>query len=252
MRSFHLPPKQWREPFVLAGTESHHLCKVLRMEAGETIRCFDGQGREGLFSVVQPGKYKTPLTPIEEFQHPPRERTTILALAWAKGLRRSWLFEKAVELNCDGVWFWQAEHSQGKLPEKIKATWLAQCIAGAKQSGNPWLPDIELIQGGASGLASRVSEFDASYVLWEDQERGQLVSHGQLREPKTALFVVGPEGGFSQGEIKHFLHADMMPVSLGPRIVRWETAALACLSLRFWASGEFESTVSPFSSISQE
>lgn len=235
MHSFYLPPDKWLEPYSLVGGEAHHLSRVLRVRSGEIVRVFDGQGREGEFEVMEVGKHHVALNALDITVHPPRQRTTVLALAWAKALRRSWLLEKAVELEAAALWFWQAERSQGWLPEDVKETWQMPCIAGAKQSGNPWLPDLTVIPGRAAGLAERVSEFDHAYILWEDQREGRVVRPSELAASGSALFIAGPEGGFGEQELRLLLDAGCTPVSLGPRVLRWETAALLCLGLRFWA-----------------
>ena len=236
MHSFHLSPDKWVEPYTLAGAEAHHLAKVMRIRLNEQVRLFDGQGREGVFLVTEILRHTVVLGPVDVRVHPPRARSTVLALAWAKGLRRSWLLEKAVELEASALWFWRAEHSQGHIPDDVKQTWQAQCVAGAKQSRNPWLPELTVVPGGVTALAARAKEFERAFVLWEDQVEGRLISVEELREPASALFVAGPEGGFSTKEVAQLRQAGCEPVSLGPRVLRWETAALLCLGLRFWAS----------------
>lgn len=243
MRSFYLAPEEWpdeNQEAVLDGPEARHLLKVLRAAVGDSMRLFDGAGREGLFEITSCDKHAAKLHPLEIRTLPRPERRTVLALGWSKGIRRGWLLEKAVELEASGIWFYQADRTQGRVPEEVKETWSGQLVAGAKQSANPWLPELRTIPDGVNGLVVEANEFDLACILWEDQERPQLLDHARVRDTRTVLFVLGPEGGFSSREINTLATSTFLPVSLGDRILRWETAALLCLGLRWWSGQEIK------------
>jgi RNA methyltransferase, RsmE family len=140
-----------------------------------------------------------------------------------------------VELEAEGIWFWQADRSQGKVPEESKETWLSQMTAGAKQSVNPWLPELATLPDGVDGLIKKRNDFDKGFVLWEGDIYGAVLSMNDIAPAENMLFVLGPEGGFSEREIARLVDADFTPVSLGNRILRWETAAMLCLGLTWWA-----------------
>ncbi len=238
MRSFYLAPEHWpaeNQEAVLDGAEARHLLKVLRAGPGDTIRLFDGAGREGSFEITSCDKQNARLRPLEIRTIPKPERQTVLALGWSKAIRRGWLLEKAVELEATGIWFYQADRTQGHVPAEVKENWSGQLVAGAKQSSNPWLPELRTIPQGVKGLAAAAGAFDMACILWEDREQPQLLDYGRLKATRSVLFVVGPEGGFSQREIDTLAAGCFLPVSLGNRILRWETAALLCLGLRWWS-----------------
>ncbi len=239
MKSFFLSPDLWPaqsgDACELSGGEAHHLTSVLRMKKGQTARLFDGQGHEGEFVIEQTAKRSVVLRAQELRSSEPRPSRPVLALAWTKGLRRSWLLEKAVELEAAGLWFWQAERSQGKVPDDAKETWQNQLIAGAKQCANPWLPEIRTLPSGARALAETFGEFGRALLLHEDPDQGRMFSPGDMHPARQSLLILGPEGGFSPAEARLLIDAGASPVSLGARVLRWETAALACLSLYFWA-----------------
>jgi len=232
--SFYLAPDDWRPPFVLQGAEASHLSKALRIREGETVRLFDGLGREGLFTVARVGKNKTELTAERISKAPAPQCEAILAVGWNKSSRRGWLLEKAAELNASEIIFWQAQRSQGKVPDAPKDSWLDALIAGAKQSGAPRLPRLAVLPGGPAALLADPARFAGRYLLWED-ERETRLSAEALRRPGKHLFVAGPEGGLTDGEAKTFLDAGFSPVSLGQGVLRWETAAILALGLSFWA-----------------
>ena len=232
--AFYLAPALWRESFHLTGPEHTHLAKVLRARPGDALRLLDGQGREGIFTVSQINKQHTLLHPQEMITHPRPKGGAVLALGWTKALRRSWLLEKAVELEAGALWFWQAKRSQTPVPEESKETWQAQLIAGAKQCLNPWLPEIKTLPGGAAELIAASQNFKHRFILHEDPNHGRSLTLSDLPRQDSPLFILGPEGGFAPEETTAFLDAGLTPITLGRRILRWETAALLCLGLAWW------------------
>lgn len=232
--SFHLPPDKWSSPYRLEADEARHLAKVLRLGPGATVRLFDGSGREGLFRV-ESVKNGVTLDLISESVQARPEGETWLALAWNKSTRRGWLLEKAVELGAAGILFWESSRGQGGMPDAPKQTWAAQLVAGAKQCGNPWLPGMEMVQGGAAGLIGRTAGFESRFLPWESSEAARTVTPESLTSPGRRVFVIGPEGGLTDDEAARFTSAGFQAVTLGPRPLRWETAALLCLGLSWWA-----------------
>lgn len=235
LHSFYLAPESWREPFLLDAGESHHLARVLRLKAGARVRLFDGRGRHGLFRVEKAAKSGAVLQrESESVERSPAVRCT-LAAGFSKALRRGWFMEKAVELEVASLWFWQGDHSQASLPDAEKERWKASLIAGAKQCASAWLPDFALIRGGVGGLIARRDAFDRAFLLYEGDTGGRLVRRDDLCPPGNMLLVVGPEGGFSEREAAALKNAGVEPVSLGNRVLRWETAAVLTLGMAWWA-----------------
>ncbi|TVM15670.1 16S rRNA (uracil(1498)-N(3))-methyltransferase [Oceanidesulfovibrio indonesiensis] len=241
MRSFYLDSSDWPETpderLILTGTEAHHASRVIRVKVGEEVRVFDGIGREALAEVDYVGKNRVDLAPREVRVSPPPARSVTLAVAWTKALRRSWLLEKAVELEASAVWFWQADRSQGKIPDEPKETWTAQLVAGAKQCESAWVPALRTFPKGFPEVAAAAAAIPKRFALWEDPHQPRMLTANDLDGPGDILFVLGPEGGFSPKEEALFTDAGsgFVPVSLGRRILRWETAALLCLGLAFWS-----------------
>lgn len=236
MKTFHLEPDAWREPWLLTGPEAKHLSKVLRLGPGDVVRLMDGLGREGEFSVRAVARERVELEPLALREIPPPSPRVVLALGWTKGLRRGWLLEKAVELHASELWFWQAGRSQGRIPEDPKESWRDKLLAGAKQCGNPRLPLLRTLDG--PGELIRAAEgFSRRYLLHEDPGAGRPLSTTDVCDPGDAVCVLGPEGGFAPGEAEALMAAGFAPVSLGPSVLRWETAALLALGLLRWGGG---------------
>lgn len=233
--SFYLPPASWRPPFRMEGDEARHLAKVLRLGPGAQVRCFDGEGREGLFTV-ESVKGGVTLRQDSESMTPRPAIETWLALGWNKSTRRGWLMEKAVELGAAGILFWEAERSQGGMPVAPKDSWKAQLVAGAKQCGNPWLPELEMVPGGPEAVIERCAEFEHRWLLWESLDIRRSLTREDLTGAGRRVFVLGPEGGLTEAEALSFQTAGFTAVTLGPRPLRWETAALLSLGLSWWAA----------------
>jgi 16S rRNA (uracil1498-N3)-methyltransferase len=245
MKSFYLEPEDWPSSLApgdalqLGGAEAHHLLNVSRARDGEFVRLFDGQGREGKFTLVGRTKREALLECAATRRLDKPQPEVYLALGWTKGLRRSWLLEKAVEFEAAGLWFWQARHSQGETPAEGKESWRAQFAAGAKQCGNAWLPEARTFPKGVDELVAAAAGFERRFALWENPDAPRLLSHADVlasdERPSRTLFVLGPEGGFTDKEIQTLDAAGFAAVSLGKRVLRWETAALLCLGLAWWA-----------------
>ncbi|MFP4127521.1 MAG: 16S rRNA (uracil(1498)-N(3))-methyltransferase [Desulfonatronovibrio sp.] len=229
--TFFLEPGKWQEPFILTDAEAHHLARVLRVKPGQKVRLINGQGQTGLFTVQEISKRQVSLSVEETRTWPEPLSKVYLALAWNKSFRRSWLLEKAVELGVWKIILWQARHSQGRTKDAVQDNWQAKMIAGAKQCENPWLPGLEFIHGGIDELIDRSKDLNFKILLWEEENRSMLMDYYQRHRPEEKIIVVGPEGGLAQEEVNSLTESGFTSLSLGPRVLRWETAALAPLFL---------------------
>lgn len=219
---------------MLEGREARHLTKVLRAKPGDVLRLFDGQGREGTFILERYDQNRACLSLEAQNLSPQAERRVCLALGWNKSSRRNWILEKSVELHAAELVFWQAARSQGHVPEQPKIPWRDQCVAAAKQCGNPWLPRLETITGGAEELINRSRGWTHRILLWENQKDAVLFRPPIRRRGEDIFLVLGPEGGLNLDEVTLFKGSGFDVQSLGSSILRWETAALLCLALLYW------------------
>lgn len=239
LNTFHLPPDQWPaavgDTVVLDGPEARHMGTILRTERSQTVRLFDGAGRDGLFTVRDVRKNRAELEAVALAEHPAPEGGLTLAIGWGKSKRRDYLLEKTVELQGAGLIFWQAARSQGSLPDDPKETWTEKFVQAAKQCGATRLPELVNVSGGIDGLLPLAATFDHCYLAWEAEEATTSLSPAMLSKGRT-LVVIGPEGGFDQDEADKLIKAGFAPVTLGPSILRWETAAVYCLSLAMFGA----------------
>ena len=218
----------------LDGQEAAHM-RVLRLKPGEAALLLDGRGRIGRCRVLEVGRRDARLELAGwSFQPQPVSRA-VVALAFSKAVRRGFFMEKAVELGASGVWLWQGDYSQGRLAENAAASCAGQLIAGAKQCGNPWLPEVRALDG-IGAVAELAAGADFRLLPWERQEGVAMLEPGMAGRAGLTVYVIGPEGGFSPRELAALQEAAFTPVSLGGRILRCETAAALCLGIHWWGS----------------
>ena len=238
MHTFYIPPAQWGRRMELSGQEAHHLGRVLRLRQGDEVLMLDGEGREGLCRIASVGKQSASLELLSEKLHARPASRVVLAVGWGKEARRGWILEKSVELEAEGLWFWQAERSQFPVPSDAKETWHASLVAGAKQCRNPWLPELRTLPGGVDELIRASRDFDHCQVLVESGLPQQdFMSESYLAQTGRTLCVIGPEGWFSVREIEKLVAAGFKALSMGDRVLRWETAAMMALGLHWWKRG---------------
>jgi len=219
----------------MSGPEARHMGTILRTEKAQTVRLFDGRGRDGLFTVRDIAKTRADLKAVELSEHPAPDGGLTLAVGWGKSKRRDYLLEKIVELQGRGLIFWQGMRSQGALPNDPKAAWNEKFVQAAKQCGAVRLPGLDIVSGGVDGLLSMTGNFDRCYLAWEAEEATTPLSPIMLSKGRT-LVVIGPEGGFDPAEADKLIRAGFDPVTLGPSTLRWETAAVYCLSLAMFGA----------------
>jgi 16S rRNA (uracil1498-N3)-methyltransferase len=174
-------------------------------------------------------------------------RQVHLALGMPANERMDWLVEKASELGAASIWPLQTSRSvlrlSGERALKKRAHWLAGARAACEQCGGNRIPDIGPIDelpawlagadGGRDGGADSVSKAGPLRCVLSLQADAQPLAQWLHHAPaRTAVqFLSGPEGGLSPAEEKAARQAGYAPVSLGPRVLRAETAALAALTL---------------------
>ncbi|MDR3362584.1 MAG: 16S rRNA (uracil(1498)-N(3))-methyltransferase [Desulfovibrio sp.] len=239
---FYLPPEHWDKEVCLEKQEAKHLALALRLSPGQQVRLLDGQGRQGCFVILALDKKTVRLQRVSEQIFPRPASRAVLALAFSKAVRRGFFMEKAVELGADAVWIWQGDHSQGTVPAGLHKSLRDRMIAGAKQCGNPWLPETRVAPSGIEEVIALAHTADYRILPWEMQENVPMLTLSQAGRPGTTLYAIGPEGGFSPRELAALRASGFAAVSLGARVLRCETAATLCLGIHWWASQQPKDT----------
>lgn len=232
--AFYLEPGKWSSSLELDGQEAAH-AHVLRLKKGDKILLLNGMGRSATCSIAEAGRKIFKLELESENFSPAPDSRAIVALALSKAVRRGFFMEKASELGAASIWLWRAERSQSKLSPDLAEACRGQIIAGMKQSHNPWMPQILVLQG-VESVAEHASDANWRILPYEEQGGLPMLALDQLGRPGDTVFAIGPEGGFTAVEVQCLQENGFCSVSLGRRVLRCETAASLCLGLHWWAS----------------
>ena len=238
------PPKSLTRLFVrtplgegatvdLGPGQANYVGNVMRLGLGAELLVFDGQSGEWLARVAEVGRKRMSLTIERRTCEPETIPDVWLAFAPVKRTQTDWLVEKATELGAARL---VPVITQRTIAERVKLGRLeAIAIEAAEQCGRTRLPDIDEPLPLKHLLAHR----DASRTLYFADEAGGEWAPDAFTAGPCAI-LTGPEGGFADEERAAIRAApNSVPVSLGPRILRAETAALAALATYMAVAGDW-------------
>ena len=217
----------------LEAAQANYLGNVLRLREGAELLVFDGSSGEWLARIAVAGKKRMTLS----VERPTREPETLpdlwLAFAPVKRAQTDWLVEKATELGAAKL---IPIMTQRTVAERVRLDRLESiAIEAAEQCGRTRLPEI----AGPIALPRLLGGRETARTLYFADEGGGEPA-AQAFKPGPALILTGPEGGFTDRErtlVRSAINA--IAISLGPRILRAETAALAALSAYMAVAGDW-------------
>jgi 16S rRNA (uracil1498-N3)-methyltransferase len=241
MHRFYLPPEECRASLLtLAGSEAHHALHVLRLRQGERVTVLDGAGHEFICDVREQKRHEVLLHVTEKNFIPPFPYEITLLQAIPKGKIIESIIQKATELGTRRIVPLLTERVVVQLDSEAAASkaekWQQVAIEAIKQSGNPWLPKVEMpITPEASLARHEQSELPLIASLQEKQLtlRAHVRAFVEMRKrlPKTLSIWIGPEGDFTSREVEAVQNAGALPITLGRLVLRVETAATTCLAI---------------------
>jgi 16S rRNA (uracil1498-N3)-methyltransferase len=222
----------------LSPEASQHVSVVLRMRPGEQLILFCGDNRE-FQARIEVIKKKQVMVLIDKVQEVNRESPLAIHLAQAisKGDRMDWVMQKTVELGVTSITPLISERCAVKIDpdrmEKKRDQWQKIVISACEQSGRNRVPTVypPVLFADYVRLSSEKLKFILS-PIGSKSWREYSLNHADLS------LIVGPEGGLSDEEIKCACNYEFLPLSLGPRILRTETAAITALSVLQATSGD--------------
>ena len=217
----------------LDAAQANYLGNVMRLSVGAEILVFDDQSGEWLARIAEAGKRHMALFVMHRTRGPEPIPDVWLAFAPVKRTQTDWLVEKATELGAARL---LPVMTQRTLAGRVKLERLeAIAIEAAEQCGRTRLPDI----AEPVGLKALLDTRDEQRRLYFADESGGDAAANRF-EAGPALILTGPEGGFTQEERSLIrAAANAVPISLGPRILRAETAALAALAAYMAIAGDW-------------
>lgn len=234
IRRVHLPPERIQPGRGRLTTEArHYLADVLRLGPGAPVEVFDGAG--GRYAGrLEDGLDTVALGPREDARAATPEIALLFALS--KGEKVDLVVQKATELGVARLVPFAAARSvvrlEGAKGEERARRWRKIAEEAARQCGRADVPAV----AAPGPLDAALAALPAGTATFVFQPGGAPLSHAEEGDARGFAAVVGPEGGLSEDELEACLRAGAIPTSLGPRVLRAETAAMvavAILQLRF-------------------
>jgi 16S rRNA (uracil1498-N3)-methyltransferase len=208
--------------------------QVLRMQPGDALTLFDGRGGEYTATIERMGRSEVT---VQVGRHTAVEREATRDVHLAVGMpaneRMDWLVEKATELGVASIQPLMTAHCvlrlAGERADKKRAHWEAIAIAACEQCGRNRVPQIHPVRALNDWLAAPAD--DAHRFILSLAGHAQPVRDVPVAPHRGARVLSGPEGGLSAAEEEAAIARGFIPVTLGTRVLRAETAALAALAL---------------------
>ncbi|MGE5214484.1 MAG: 16S rRNA (uracil(1498)-N(3))-methyltransferase [Nitrospirota bacterium] len=264
MHRFYISPEDWdSRALALRGSEVHHARNVLRMKAGDKLVLFNGKGRELTAEIANVADDEIRLRKLHEAETAPLSCRIVLGQAIPKGKNMDLIVQKAVEIGAAEIAPIISDrtvvHVDSELAAQKQSKWQQIAIEAAKQCGQNWLPRVhppkklaDFFAGVEAGVSSAESQanqparlplhksavaFDLRLIgsLQPDAHHLKTILESYSSEhgdrPRSVLMLVGPEGDFTPAELALARCNGCQPITLGPIILRVETAAIYCLSI---------------------
>lgn len=236
MNRFYVPPKNIQDNKVVMPEEHiNHIKNVLRMKVGNSCIIFDGSGAEYTVKLT-----KMQTTSIEgkitgKINLPDKDKVrVVLVQGIAKGEKMDLIIQKCSEIGVDVFIPCRCERTIVKLDQagaaKKQERWQKIAQAAAEQSHGMTVPIVEPVTDLASALKQIIPGLLA-LIPWEGEKSTNIKKILRGNCAHNIIIFIGPEGGFSEQEIAIAKEAGVIPVSLGPRILRAETAGLLAAAL---------------------
>lgn len=239
-RAFCRPATAEPSEITLSADESHHLVAVNRAKPGDTVVAFDGRGVEWICELADDRKNAALLKVRFRQKARPLTYEITLGQALPKGVSMDAIVRKATEIGAARIVPLESERTQVHLDsdrsDRKIDKWQTAALEAAKQCGNPFLPEITAVQN-ASAFMESARGYDLKLIASLQSGAKSLktvlaafqATHN--RAPKKVLWLVGPEGDFTPAEMSLSKSTGFEPITLGPLVLRCETAAIYALSV---------------------
>ncbi len=212
------------ETVLLEGAEHHHLAHVIRLSVGEEAQIVNGRGDLGLGKIIALNRSSARIEVLHCTHSAKPQARYCLGTPIMRAAKIEWIVEKGTELGIDTFYFYEADHSEkGDFSTRQRERLRVLSISALKQSGRLYLPSLEIVSSLSSLFSIELPLFFGDLGASESFSLQKIGKQG-------ALFITGPERGFSSEEVD-LLKARAEGVLLNRNILRAETAAIAAASL---------------------
>ncbi|MEW6661281.1 MAG: 16S rRNA (uracil(1498)-N(3))-methyltransferase [Bacillota bacterium] len=235
--------------YSITGRDAAHIGKVLRMQPGEAILLVDRQGKawQSRLAALSPQRVDVVIeVPWEALAEPPLK--VILVQGLPKGDKFDLIIEKSAELGVSVILPVRTRRTVVNLEaakaQKRLERWQRIAEEAAKQSGRTTVPRVEPLGDFAQAVRD-LPPHGLALIPWEGEKQRSLKEViTQSKGPNNPIIVfIGPEGGWDEEEVVLAQKRGAIPVSLGPRILRTETAGLAVLTILMYQLGDLGGTI---------
>jgi len=236
MHNFFIAPEAISDnQAVLTGDEARHLRAVLRLTAGQEIGLFDGTGKTYRARIREVGKGRTTCQIIAEQVDQPTGPALHLGQALLTGQKMDLLIQKATELGIRTIHPFHAQRcTMRQEADKKTGRWQRIALEACKQCNRPTPPQIRPVVD-LPGLLARETDLQLKLIFWEGETERTIDDllnlPNQSAPPESVIFLIGPEGGFTEQEVTAAVAAGYRPISLGRLTLRAETASLAAMAI---------------------
>ena len=235
-------PQLYAAEMIIKDVDAKHISKVLRMQPGDKIQIVSDDGVTAIAEIVSLQADNVVVRCLEKLaeSHEPSVKIT-LAQGLAKGEKMDFIIQKAVEMGASSIVPVAMEHSvvrlEGAKADKKVERWQKIAEAAAKQSKRDIIPQVQSVQTMQQMLAN--NDLQHKIIAYECEDRRGLKTALQSCDNlQELLLIIGPEGGISEFELEMARKNGAVPVSLGKRILRAETAGVVALSAILYETGD--------------
>jgi 16S rRNA (uracil1498-N3)-methyltransferase len=239
-RAFCSPSAAEPAEIILSPEESHHLVAVNRARVGDTVVAFDGRGTEWICELTGDRKNAAILKVRFKQKIKPLAYEITLGQALPKGPGMDAIVRKATEIGVARIVPLESERTQvhldGDRSDRKIEKWQTAALEAAKQCGNAFVPEVQPVQNAAAFMES-ARGFDLKLIASLHPGAKSLKSvlaaykTANQRAPKKVVWLIGPEGDFTPAEMSLSQSTGFEPITLGPLVLRCETAAVYALSV---------------------
>ncbi|MCK5505485.1 MAG: 16S rRNA (uracil(1498)-N(3))-methyltransferase, partial [Thermodesulfovibrionia bacterium] len=246
IRLFLPPEKLTSEKITITGDQARHLALVLRAQPGDTVTILDGSGLKYDCTILSVHKKEVTVEVTSRDPYSVESPVLItLAQGIPKGDKMDLIIQKSTELGVRKIIPLITERSQARHTNKVER-WQKIALSASRQSGRDRISEVEnpsdfkeflershlpLEKGPACPVGRGKGGFFGIIFSEEFKDRNLKKVLTTFKDTKNIILLIGPEGGFSREEIAAAVEKGFIEASLGPRILRTETAPIAAISI---------------------
>ena len=236
-RFFTTPENITDEKVILRGTDVAHIRTVLRLKGGDRIQVLDGRGNcyTVILTTVWRDRIESTISLKEDASNCESPLRICLGQGMVKGTGFDGIVRKSVELGVDKVVPVSASRCISKLSQEDAAKkidrWSRIAREASKQCGRSRVPDISPKSTTVKDFCFVNRESDLKLIFWEEERSLRIKDLLHKKQLNSVAILIGPEGGFSSKEVEVSRKYGFQSVSLGPRLLRTDTAPLAAISI---------------------